>query len=1007
MQRVRLAVRGLRHDAAFATRLERVLAAEAGIVNVRASPWSGSVVVRFGAPATAGGVQATIDRLVGLDSTSSMPPAPEPYGDNPRPPGRAVAAEPAACSGHGCDPVWHTASVEAVAAHFATSPEEGLSDDAAAAALARAGSNTVPEPPGPSRLGLLFDQVATFPVALLAASAVLSIATGGLADAIAIVTVVAINAAIGYVTERDAERTIRSLGRLDEGAVSVVRGGRVRQLAASEVVPGDLLKLLPGTAVAADARIAAVDNLTVDESPLTGESVPVVKTAETLSEERVTLGDRRNMAFKGTSVVSGQGRAIVVATGAATEIGRIERLAATAAPPQTSLQRQLDRMGRQLVWISLAACGLTFVLGLLRGYPWLAMVKSSISLAVAAVPEGLPTVATVTLALGIGEMRRHQAVVRKLQAVETLGSVTVVCFDKTGTLTENRMRAVGAVLPGEEFAEADVEGSIGANRWLGHPAGRRLLEVCALCTDAGVRRAENGDAAFSGTATEQALLRLAVKNGIDVEALRSRRPLLATEYRAPGHNYMLTRHCGECGEWLAVKGNPDDVLARCCTEARADAEIILTEQGRAAIAAANEALAARGFRVLGFASGASAETLSWLGLVGLADPIRPNLAALMRTFHGAGIRTVLITGDQSATAYAVARALDLSGTDSIEILEGLVLDGAEAEVIGSLAQRTHVFARVSPANKLAIVRALQGGGDAVAMTGDGINDGPALRAADIGVSLGSASHMAHQLADLVLADDRLETMAVAVREGRTIYRNIRKAIRFLLATNLSEILVMLAATGAAIGQPLTPAQLLWINIVSDIFPGLGLAVDPPDPDVLDVPPRPTDAPIFAPADFVTMGIEGAVISLGALAATLLGGGAIGGSAVTDSAGVPAGGGQSASSGREFLALTLGQLLHALAGRSETETVFAGRGRPPNRRLQLAVAGLIALQAGVLVVPGLRRLLGLQALRPTDLVIAGAAGLGSFAANQAIKKARAGLAPGHAAFPPAGSKAVPS
>ncbi len=935
-------------------------------------------MVRYRAPATAEALRDVIDRLCG-----GGPIAAPAVGRMLRA-SRIVAVDGAGDRG---DLVWHCASVEAVAAHFATSVTDGLSDAAAAAALARSGANIVPEPPSPSRIGLVVDQVATFPVALLAASAVLSIATGGLADAVAIAVVVAINATIGYVTERDAERTIRSLGRLDEGEVAVIRGGEQRRLAAADVVPGDLMKLLPGTAIAADARVVVADSLTVDESPLTGESVSVTKTSAPLAEARIALADRRNMVFKGTSVVSGQGSAIVVATGGATEIGRIETLAVTATPPQTSLQRQLDRMGRHLVWVSLGACGLTLALGLLRGHRWLAMVKSSISLAVAAVPEGLPTVATVTLALGIGEMRRHHAVVRKLQAVETLGSVTVVCFDKTGTLTENRMRAVAAVLAGEDLAAADREPLSEAARWQSHCAGHRLLEVCALCTDADVRRDADGALSFAGTATEQALLRLAVANGIDVEDLRSRYPLLATQYRAPGRNYMITRHAAPAdGELLAVKGNPEDVLALCHSEANAGSDTRLTEPDRARIGAANEALAARGCRVLGFASGAENRPLTWLGLVGLADPIRPNLAALTQTFHGAGIRTVLITGDQSATAYAVARALDLSGGDTIEILEGLALDGADPQMLGSLAKRTQVFARVSPADKLAIVRALQSQGDAVAMTGDGINDGPALRAADIGVTLGSASHMAHQLADLVLADDRVETMAVAVREGRTIFRNIRKAIRFLLATNLSEILVMLSATGLALGPPLTPAQLLWINIVSDVFPGLGLAVDPPDPDVLQVPPRAADAAIFAPKDFAAICIEGAVITFGALLATLGGGG---GAARYSSAAIadPAGAPSSISAGRGFLALTVGQLLHALAGRSETETILNGQGRPANRRLQLAVGALIAAQAGVFAVPPLRRLLGLDGLRLADVAIAGSASLASFAANQAIKKAR--------------------
>lgn len=958
--------------------IERQLRQETGVVAVRANVWSGSVVIGYRQPACTEGIRARLDDLVKSDHPACETAA----GVNRTERCAAThVSERASPVDDGSQGAWHAQAVDAVALHFATSVSAGLSGADAAVARRRHGANIVPEPPGPSRLGMLIDQVATLPVALLGVSALLSLATGGIADAVAIATVVGINAAIGYVTERDAERTIRSLGRTAEGTAVVMRDGVLQRLPAAEVVPGDLLHLGPGTAIPADARVTTVDDLAVDESPLTGESIPVNKAPERLATAKVALAERRNMVFKGTSVVSGQGQAIAVATGAATEIGRIEILAGSAEPPQTPLQRQLDQMGRQLVWVSLAACGLTFLLGLLRGQTALAMVKSSISLAVAAVPEGLPTVATVTLALGIREMRRHQAVVRKLQAVETLGSVTVVCFDKTGTLTENQMRAVRVFLGGQVDDHVDPAAKENppdcpdnASSLAEHPVGRQLLKVCALCSDASLTHDSGGKVHLSGTATEQSLLRLSIEHGIDVMTLRAGHPLIHTQHRTAGRNYMLTRHRTPIGGvFVAIKGNPDEVLALCDREAIDDRSAPLSAERHAQILSINRRFAAEGFRVLGFACSDGADSLAWLGLVGIADPIRPNLASLMRQFHAAGIRTVLITGDQSATAYSVARALDLSGGDPIEVLEGLQLEATEPELFASLARRTHVFARATPANKLAIVRALQGQGDAVAMTGDGINDGPALRAADIGVTLGSAAHIAHQLADLVLADDRLETMAVAVRQGRTIYRNIRKSIGFLLATNLSEILVMLAATGLSVGPPLTPAQLLWINLLSDVFPGLGLAVDPPDPDILDLPPRPTNGPIFEHRDFLWMGAEGAVITLAALAATTIG---------SD------GGRGPVAAGRGFLALTVAQLMHALSGRSETKTVLEQAGRPPNRRLDLAVGALIAVQLGALGVPPLRRLLGLDGLRLADLAVVAAADLEAFTANQGLKKVRA-------------------
>jgi Ca2+-transporting ATPase len=694
------------------------------------------------------------------------------------------------------------------------------------------------------------------------------------------------------------------------------------------------------------------------------------------------------MVFKGTSVVSGQGRAVAVATSYSTEIGQIQQLAGSARAPETQLQRQLDHLGAQLAWVSLGACGLTFGLGLLRGYGLLEMMKGAVSLAVAAVPEGLPTVATVTLAIGIRQMRQRHVLVRKLPAVETLGSVAAVCFDKTGTLTENAMKASVVVLGQSKFTlSGPVEGEASKTALENEPTLRELLKVCVLCSEA---TAENGDAdnwRLLGSGTETALLRLALDFGVNVADLRLTHPLLETTYRSDGRNYMTTRHMGPEGRCLVtIKGSPDEVLGLCTSHMDGGLVRPLDKATRNRLEQGNAHLGAEGLRVLGFASGTAKNLkepaeLCWLGLVGLADPIRPHMDELMQVFHGAGVRTVLITGDQTATAYAIAKTLDLSQGEPVEILEGTELDKLDPKLLSALARHTHVFARVSPANKLQIVRALQSDGQAVAMTGDGINDSPALRAADIGVALGSGTEMAHEVSDVVLSDDRLETMAVALAQGRATYDNIRKAIHFLISTNLGEILVMLAATGLRLGQPLSPMQLLWINLVTDVFPALALAVDAPDPRVLKVPPRGAGKTVIGRMDLERMAVEGSVITACSLASYLVGR-------------TRYGTGPEAA-GMGFTTLTVSQLLHAISGRSASHTIFDWPPLPPNSSLRIAVGGLLWLQAAVSMLPPTRRLLGLGNLGSMDLAIAAGTSVLSFLGNEAIKislRERAGVEP---------------
>jgi Ca2+-transporting ATPase len=732
--------------------------------------------------------------------------------------------------------------------------------------------------------------------------------------------------------------------------------------------------------------------LHVDESALTGESVPALKTATALAAGvDYPLADRLNMVYMGTLVTGGSGFAMVVATGRFTEIGRIQTLVGEAERPETPMEKQLDRMGTQLVLISGAVCGIVFVIGLLRGYGFLQMLKISISLAVAAVPEGLPTVATTTLALGIRNMRRRHVMIRRLEAVETLGSVQTICFDKTGTITLNRMTAVSVYAGHRRFRVSDGKFIAGEEPVNPYTCDEllRLLHVAALCSETEIS-VQEGEYILRGSPTENALIQMAISAGVDLVRLRKRHPILRMNHRSENRNFMSTLHVEQdsAGPSLlfAVKGSPTEVLAMCRWRVLDGNVVPLSEEDRLSLQIENEQMSGRALRVLATAYTRVApeeaavdlqDGLIWLGLIGMADPIRQGVKELIGDFHRAGIRTVMITGDQSPTAYAIGKELGLSGDEPLEILDSTHLTKIDPEVMTALSERVHIFARVSPAHKLQIVQAFQRGGKVVAMTGDGINDGPALKAADIGVAMGHAgTDVAREVADLILENDGLDTMIVAVSHGRTIYNNIRKSVHFLLATNLSEIMVMFVAIAGGLGQPLNSMQLLWINLVSDIFPGLALALEPPEPDVLSRPPRDPEEPIIKRSDFKRIGFEAAMLSAGSLAAYGYG-------IVRYGAGPRAG-------TLAFMSLTCGQLLHAVSCRSERHSLFdtvADRDRalPPNRPLQAALGGSFALQALALTVPGLRSLLGIAPIGLLDGVVIGSTALLPLAVNEATKR----------------------
>ncbi len=883
---------------------------------------------------------------------------------------------------------WHSLNVDSVLSALETDIEVGLTEEAAGSRLKKSGPNVLPESAPRPEWKIFVHQFASLPVLLLGAAAGLSILTGGTLDAAIISGVVVANALIGFFTEREAEKTIRSLESYVQPYARVLRDGRIRVMPAADIVAGDLLVLKPGTYIPADSRVIEASHLSVDESALTGESMPVVKRTKAIRKKDVPLADRLNMAYTGTLVTGGEGRAVVVATGRFTEIGRLQILLDETTSPGTPLEKQLSSTGDQLVLIATGICGVVFLIGFLRGYGLLELARMGISLAAAAVPEGLPAAATITLSLGIKNMREHDVLIRQLQAVEALGAVQTVCLDKTGTLTRNRMSVLSVFAGGKR-----VEVHSGGFAINGHPVApleihelEKLLHVCTLCSETQISsngKNGDGDYALSGSPTERALVHLTSLAGIDVSKLRKAHRLLRVNHRSENRLFMGTLHAApEKGRLYAVKGSPPEVMAMCKWEMKNGRKVRLTDKARLAIETENERMAGRALRVLGmacasFSAGAAVETekdLVWLGLVGMADPIREGVEKLMQVFHRAGLETVMITGDQSPTAHAVARELNLSRGDPLEILDSSELTRVDPEVLQALAKRVHVYARVSPSHKLMIVQALQATGRVVAMTGDGINDGPALKAADIGIAMGrSGTDIARGVADVVLEQDNLETLIVALRDGRATYRNIRKSVHFFISTNLSEIMVMFAAMAAGIGFPINAMQLLWINIISDIFPGLALSMEAPERDVLDEPPRDPEKPLLDTADFKRMAFESAVIS----GATL---GAYGYGLARYGLGARAG-------SVAFQTLTIAQLLHAVSCRSERHRVFAPGGPPPNKYLNIALGGSLGVQMLTLFVPGLRRMLGITAVNWLDMAVITGSALVPLAVNELTKNTR--------------------
>ena len=885
---------------------------------------------------------------------------------------------------------WHALPSQAVAGELATSVESGLTEQEVAHRLSLHGPNELPEIPPPSPLALFVRQFASLVIWVLIAAAIVSGLLHEWVDAGAILAIVLLNAVLGFVQEYKAEQALSSLKRMYITTARVVREGLVRSIPARELVPGDLIQVEAGDRVPADARLVYATGLRSQEAALTGESTPVEKGTDPLAEA-AALADRNNMVFLGTTVAAGKGRAVVTATGTGTELGRIATLMRATGPEETPLQKRLDRFGVLLLYLALGIVTIVFILGLLRGEPLVGMFLTAVSLAVAAIPEGLPAIVTITLALGVTRMVHRHALIRRLPAVETLGSTTVICTDKTGTLTKNEMTVSRLYIYGRNFEvtgegyapEGEIREVNGQGSMVNGNTGlRELLTAGVLCNGATLSR-EDGNWRIVGDPTEGALLVAAAKLQLVQAPLDAAYPLLGEVPFDSERKMMTMVRRGDGGAVAYVKGAPDVLLRRCTQvlthEGRAEP---LTEEIRRVILDANRNFAHEALRVLGLARRPLAAVpdrykadelereLVFLGLAAMKDPLRPEAIEAVARCRRAGIRTVMITGDHKETAAAIARELGILDGEA-RALSGAELDKLTDPDLDGQVERISVYARVTAEHKLRIVRAWKARGAVVAMTGDGVNDAPAIKAADIGVAMGlTGTDVTKEASDMVVMDDNFASIAAAVEEGRGIYNNILKTIHFLLSCNVSEVLLMLLAALLALPLPLLPVQILWINLVTDGLPALALAVDPKAPDLMDRRPRSPQAQFLSGRRLKLLFGQGLFIALITLAVFAY---------------CVYGMDQDLQRARSltFTVMVFAQLFHAFNCRSDRQSLFT-IGLTTNKPLLWAVAGSGLLQAAILLNPTAREVFKAAAFDPEHWLLALGVGLLPLLAMEAWK-----------------------
>jgi len=882
---------------------------------------------------------------------------------------------------------WHARPAEEAATSFGSDMARGLSEAEALSRLARYGPNALGEAKRASLMAILLHQFKSLMVGLLVAATIVAGALGEWMEAGAIVVVIVLNAAIGSFTEWKAARALEGLRKQTAFVARVLRDGAERQVPAEELVPGDVVSLGAGDRVPADGRVFDGARLQVDESALTGESAPVTKSPDAVEESAVALGDRVGMVHMGTAVTDGRGGFVVTATGATTEMGKVGALVESAVDRGTPLEAKLGQLSRALVVVVLVLCAVIVVVGWLRGQKLLHMVEVGVSLSIAAVPEGLLAVTTMTLAVGMQRMARMHALVRRLPAVEALGSTTVICTDKTGTLTRNEMTVRAYEVGGRHI---DVTGTGYSTEGLFEFDGTPVepngassadeplslaVRIGALCNDAKIDRSGDGTKVL-GDPTEAALIVASEKAGIDRATLERDYPRIAEVPFDSEDKLMVTVHTTPDGKTVAyVKGAPASVLAASTFVLGKGGPEPMSEAPKKAANDANDALAAGALRVLGLAyrelpSGYGDDDrkreLVFVGLVGMIDPLREGARDTIATCRGAGLRAIMITGDQEATAAEISRQLGLDKDAEgkpLRTVHARALEGLTPEAWSDIVKGTSVFARVSPEHKLLIVDALQRNGQVVAMTGDGVNDAPALRKADIGIAMGiRGTEVAKEASDMVITDDDFSTIVGAIEQGRIVVHNILRFIHYLFSSNFAEIVTVFAAIMIGWPLPLGVLQILWLNLVTDIFPATALALEPSAPDVMKVPPRDPKEPLMTPRFAWLIVWQGGLIGACTLGAFAMGMHWYG----------KEGEGLKHAETIAFMTLALSQVLHAFNARSRKRSLFSGLFT--NTWLWGATLACVLLQLAAVYLPPLRVVLETVALNVRDW---GVIAVGSF------------------------------
>ncbi|MBE9129078.1 MULTISPECIES: cation-translocating P-type ATPase [unclassified Coleofasciculus] len=788
------------------------------------------------------------------------------------------------------DKPW-TLSAEEILQKLDVSVDQGLSESDVENRRNQYGANRLQEAKTRSAWQILIEQFKSLIIGILAVAAILSFLFQQWIEGIAVLIAIVVNTTIGFITEYRATRSMQALQQLSRTTTKVRRGGKVQEIASEELVPGDIVVLDSGDVVPADLRPIEASKLQVNESSLTGESVPVSKTLEPIKEEEVSLADRKNMLYKGTALTRGSGEAVVVATGMKTELGHISELAEEAGTAEkTPLEKRLDQLGRKLVWLTLAVAVVIAIAGIIVGKDLFLMVEIAIALAVAAVPEGLPIVATVALARGMWRMAKRNALINKLSAVETLGATSVICTDKTGTLTENRMTVARIALESGEI-EITGEGLEPEGQFkredktlkpLENQVLKAALEVGMLCNNAALQPKDSNESRAVGDPMEVAFLVVAKKAGLEREELLEKMPEVREEAFDPDLKMMATVHELEGKYRYAVKGAPEAVLNACSRILTESDEKQMSDQDRKHWKERGNHLAADGLRILGLAQktigsedAEAYEDLTFLGVVGLLDPPRQDVRSAIEECQDAGIRVIMVTGDQPVTARNIGLAVGLTDDEKADVIQGKELKSPD-ELSQDERQRivqTPILARVSPEQKLNLVTLHQDTNAVVAMTGDGVNDAPALRKADIGVAMGQrGTQVAKEAADMVLQDDAFASIVAAVEQGRAIFNNIRKFTVYLLSGNVGEIIVVGVASLMNVPLPLLPLQILYINVVNDAFPALALGLGEGDPSLMSEPPRDPKEEILARRHWLAIAGYGLVIAAalgGAFALALL------------------------------------------------------------------------------------------------------------------------------------------